>query len=149
MRAVIQRVTRASVKANGRTVGEIGTGLLVLLGVGKDDSEEDVRYIADKVSTLRIFEDSEGKMNLSVRDVGGSALVVSQFTLYADCRKGRRPSFTAAGEPEQAQLLYERVVRFLTESGVPTSEGIFQAFMAVELVNNGPVTILLDSKRCF
>jgi D-tyrosyl-tRNA(Tyr) deacylase len=149
MRAVIQRVTRASVKANGRTVGEIGTGLLVLLGVGKGDSDEDARYIADKVSTLRIFEDSEGKMNLSVRDVGGSALVVSQFTLYADCRKGRRPSFTAAGGPEQAQLLYERVVRFLTESGVPTAEGIFQAFMEVELVNNGPVTILLDSRRCF
>lgn len=149
MRAVIQRVTRASVKANGRTVGEIGTGLLVLLGVAKGDSDEDARYIADKVSTLRIFEDSEGKMNLSVRDVGGSALVVSQFTLYADCRKGRRPSFTAAGEPEQAQLLYKRVVRFLTESGVPTSEGIFQAFMEVELVNTGPVTILLDSRRCF
>jgi len=149
MRAVIQRVTRARVKANGRTVGEIGTGLLVLLGVGKDDSEEDARYIADKVSTLRIFEDSEGKMNLSVRDVGGSALVVSQFTLYADCRKGRRPSFTAAGEPEQARALYERVARFLAESGVPTSEGIFQAFMEVELVNYGPVTILLDSRRCF
>ena len=149
MRAVIQRVARARVKANGKTIGEIGTGLLVLLGVGKGDSDEDARYIADKVSALRIFEDSEGKMNFSIRDVGGSALVVSQFTLYADCRKGRRPSFTAAGEPDHAQLLYERVVRFLAESGVPTSVGMFQAFMEVELVNSGPVTILLDSRKCF
>ena len=147
MRAVIQRVKRASVKANGETVGEIESGLLVLLGIGKGDCDEDVRYIADKVSSLRIFEDSGGKMNLSVRDVGGSALIVSQFTLYADCRKGRRPSFTNAGEPEQAQLLYRRVVDLVRESGIPTSEGVFQAVMEVELVNDGPVTILLDSKR--
>ena len=149
MRAVIQRVKGASVRANGETVGEIGIGLLVLLGVGKDDSEEDARYIADKVSSLRIFEDLQGKMNLSVHDVEGSVLVVSQFTLYADCRKGRRPSFTGAGEPDRAKLLYERVVGSIAESGVPTAEGVFQALMEVELVNDGPVTILLDSKRDF
>lgn len=149
MRAVIQRVKRASVRVDADVAGEIGSGLLVLLGVGKDDTEDDARYIADKLSVLRIFEDSDGKMNLSVRDVGGSVLVVSQFTLFADCRKGRRPSFIDAGDPEQARRLYERVVEFLKQSGVPTSEGIFQASMEVELVNDGPVTILLDSKKAF
>ena len=149
MRAVIQRVKTASVRVNEDIVGEIGRGLLVLLGVGRDDSEEDARYIADKLSFLRIFEDSDGKMNLSVRDVGGSVLIVSQFTLFADCRKGRRPSFVNAGPPEHAEHLYGRVIELLKQSGVPTSEGIFQAMMEVELVNDGPVTILLDSKRDF
>ena len=149
MRAVIQRVKRASVRVDGETVGETGKGLLVLLGVGKDDTEDDARYLADKVFSLRIFEDSRGKMNLSVRDVEGSVLVVSQFTLFADCRKGRRPSFTGAGEPELAQRLYERVIDFLKQSGLPTAGGIFQAMMEVELVNDGPVTILLDSKKNF
>lgn len=149
MRAVIQRVKRACVRVDGDTVGETGKGLLVLLGVGRDDTEEDARYIADKLSFLRIFEDSEGKMNLSVRDAGGSILVVSQFTLFADCRKGRRPSFTNAGDPEQARRLYEHVTELLKQSGVPTSEGIFQAMMEVELVNDGPVTIILDSKKNF
>ncbi|UCD56440.1 MAG: D-tyrosyl-tRNA(Tyr) deacylase [Candidatus Hydrogenedentota bacterium] len=149
MRAVIQRVKRASVRVDDKVVGEIGKGLLVLLGVGKDDSDEDARYLADKVSSLRIFEDPEGKMNLSVRDIGGAVLVVSQFTLFADCRKGRRPSFIGAGEPRQAERLYERMIDFLRQSGVLTSEGIFQAAMEVELVNDGPVTILLDSKKAF
>lgn len=149
MRVVIQRVKRARVRADGKTVGEIGRGLLVLLGVGRDDSEEDARYIADKLSYLRIFEDAEGKMNLSVRDIGGSVLVVSQFTLFADCRKGRRPSFVEAGDPEQAQRLYEQVIEMLRQSGVPTSEGTFQAMMEVELINDGPVTIMLDSKKNF
>jgi D-tyrosyl-tRNA(Tyr) deacylase len=147
MRAVIQRVKRASVKVEGKSVGEIGKGLLVLLGVGRDDSEDDAKYIADKVSHLRIFEDSDGKMNLSVLDVGGAALVVSQFTLFADCRKGRRPSFVDAGEPKQAQELYAKVIHYLGQVGVPTSEGIFQTSMDVELVNSGPVTILLDSRK--
>ncbi|MBI4830198.1 MAG: D-tyrosyl-tRNA(Tyr) deacylase [Candidatus Lindowbacteria bacterium] len=149
MRAVIQRVKRASVKVDGAIAGEIGSGMLVLLGVGKEDSDEDARYIADKISFLRIFEDSEGKMNLSVGDIKGSMLVVSQFTLFADCRKGRRPSFIDAGDPETAQRLYKKVVEFLKQAGVPTAEGIFQASMQVELVNDGPVTILLDSKKAF
>ena len=149
MRAVIQRVNRSSVRVDDEAVGETGRGLLVLLGVGKDDTEHDARYIADKVSSLRVFEDSRGKMNLSVRDVEGSVLVVSQFTLFADCRKGRRPSFTGAGEPELARRLYELVIDLLKESDVPTAGGIFQAKMEVELVNDGPVTILLDSKKNF
>ena len=149
MRAVIQRVKRAGVKVDGETVGETGKGLLVLLGVGKEDSEDDARYIAEKIAHLRIFEDDREKMNLSVLDVGGSVLVVSQFTLFADCRKGRRPSFVKAGDPEEAQRLYRRVVELLEKSGVPTAEGVFQAMMEVELVNHGPVTILLDSKKNF
>ncbi len=149
MRAVIQRVKRARVRTQEETVGEIGRGLLVLLGVGKDDSEDDARYIADKLSFLRIFEDSEGKMNFSVRDIGGSVLVVSQFTLFADCRKGRRPSFAEAGDPQHAERLYEYVIEILRRSGVPTSEGTFQAMMEVELINDGPVTIMLDSRKSF
>jgi D-tyrosyl-tRNA(Tyr) deacylase len=149
MRAVIQRVSRAGVRVDGETVGETGKGLLVLLGVGKEDSEEDARYIAEKIAHLRIFEDDEAKMNLSVLDVGGSVLVVSQFTLFADCRKGRRPSFVNAGDPEDAQRLYRRVVESLDQAGVPTAKGVFQAMMEVELVNHGPVTILLDSKKDF
>jgi D-tyrosyl-tRNA(Tyr) deacylase len=149
MRAVIQRVTRAGVRVDGKTVGETGKGLLVLLGVGKEDSENDARYIAEKIAHLRIFEDDEEKMNLSVLDVDGSVLVVSQFTLFADCRKGRRPSFVNAGDPEEAQRLCRRVVEALDQLGVPTAEGVFQSMMEVELVNHGPVTILLDSKKNF
>lgn len=149
MRAVIQRVARASVKVDGKIAGEIGVGLAVLLGVGKDDADEDAKYIADKIVSLRIFEDDRGKMNLSVLDVGGSVLVVSQFTLFADCRKGRRPSFMGAADPEEAKRLYERVIELLDRTGAPTAEGVFKATMDVELVNNGPVTILLDSKKNF
>jgi len=149
MRAVIQRVTRAGVGVDGKTVGKISKGLLVLLGVGREDSEDDARYIAEKIAYLRIFEDTEGKMNLSVLDVGGSALVVSQFTLFADCRKGRRPSFVNAGDPDEAQRLYRCFVESLQQLGVLTAEGVFQAMMEVELVNHGPVTILLDSKKIF
>lgn len=149
MRAVIQRVARASVKVDGKIAGEIGVGLAVLLGVGKDDADEDAKYIADKIASLRIFEDDRGKMNLSVLDVGGSVLVVSQFTLFADCRKGRRPSFMGAADPEEAKRLYERVIELLDRTGAPTAEGVFKATMDVELVNNGPVTILLDSKKNF
>ena len=133
----------------GDTVSEIGSGLVVLLGVGRDDSENDAKYLAEKISNLRIFEDTEGKMNLSVRDINGSALVVSQFTLLADCRKGRRPSFVKAGDPQEAKRLYERFIDLLRQSGVTTAGGIFQAMMDVELVNRGPVTILLDSKKTF
>ena len=149
MRAVIQRVAEARVSVEGDTVSEIGVGLVVLLGVGRDDSESDAKYLAEKISNLRIFEDTEGKMNLSVRDINGSALVVSQFTLLADCRKGRRPSFVKAGDPQEAKRLYERLIDLLRQSGVTTAGGIFQAMMDVELVNRGPVTILLDSKKTF
>jgi D-tyrosyl-tRNA(Tyr) deacylase len=149
MRVVLQRVTRASVSVDGKVVGEIGAGLMALLGVGKDDTDEDARYIADKIANLRIFEDDRGKMNLSLLDVGGSVLVVSQFTLFADCRKGRRPSFMGAGDPEEAKRLYERVIELLGQTGAQTAGGVFQAMMEVELVNSGPVTILLDSKTNF
>jgi D-tyrosyl-tRNA(Tyr) deacylase len=147
MRAVIQRVKRAGVTVAGDTVAEIGEGLLVLLGVGIDDEETDARYIAEKVAALRIFEDAAGKMNLSVQDVGGAVLVVSQFTLYADCRKGRRPSFIGAADPEKARQSYLQVIELLRRQHVHTAEGIFQASMQVELVNHGPVTIILDSKK--
>lgn len=149
MRAVIQRVKRASVNVDGRVASETGRGLLVLLGIGKNDSEQDARCLVEKIAHLRIFEDDQGKMNLSVLDVNGSVLVVSQFTLFADCRKGRRPSFMNAGDPEDAKRLYKRVIELLGQAGVQTAEGIFQAMMDVELVNEGPVTILLDSKKNF
>lgn len=149
MRAVIQRVGRAAVRVDGAVVGEIGAGLLVLLGVGKSDTATDARYVAEKVPHLRIFEDAEQKLNLSVVDIGGSVLVVSQFTLFGDCRKGRRPSFTDAAEPALAERLYRNVVDLLKQSGVCTAEGIFQATMEVELVNAGPLTILLDSRKNF
>jgi len=149
MRAVIQRVQKAGVSVAGRKVAEIRPGLLVLVGVGKTDEEADARYLAEKISTLRIFEDPDEKMNLSVQDVEGEVLVVSQFTLFADCRKGRRPSFTDAADPEKARRLYARMLEFLKENGISTAEGIFQASMQVELINDGPVTILLDSAKRF
>ena len=149
MRAVIQRVKEARVEVEGEVVGRIGEGMLVLLGAGKDDTEEDARYLADKAIALRIFEDTEGKMNLSVIDTGGQVLVVSQFTLYGDCRKGRRPSFDKAAPPELAEELYELFVREIRERGVKVETGRFRAMMDVHLINRGPVTLMLDSKKEF
>lgn len=149
MRAVIQRVSSARVSVDGKPVSSISKGLLVLLGVAEDDTESDVQYLADKTANLRIFEDDAGKMNLSVSDVGGEILVVSQFTLYGDCRKGRRPSFIAAAKPPRAEALYEAYASSLRNMGLKTETGVFQAYMDVELVNDGPVTILLDSRKAF
>ena len=147
MRAVIQRVTRANVTVEDRVAGGIGAGLLVLLGVGKTDNPESASYLAEKIANLRIFPDEAGKMNLSVLDIGGSALVVSQFTLYGDTRGGRRPSFIQAAPPKEANRLYEEFVKSLRSLGMKVETGVFQAHMRVELVNDGPVTILLDSEK--
>lgn len=144
MKAVIQRVTRASVTVNGDRVSQIGHGLLILLGIGPDDNEEKASAMTKKIAALRIFEDDADKMNLSVRDVNGSAIVVSQFTLYADCRKGNRPSFIGAAAPSLASPLVDRFAELLTEQGVPTQTGIFGAHMDVDLLNSGPVTIILE-----
>jgi D-tyrosyl-tRNA(Tyr) deacylase len=149
MRAVVQRVSRARVTVDGSVTGEIGVGLLVLLGVGKTDSEADLSYLAEKILGLRVFEDENGKMNLSVRDVDGSILAVSQFTLYGDVRRGKRPSFDDASPPEMARRLYELFVEHIKTNGVRCETGRFQEMMRVELVNEGPVTILLDSTKGF
>jgi len=149
VRAVIQRVVEASVEVEGSCVGRIERGLLVFVGVAGDDSDDDVRYVARKITGLRVFEDAEGKMNLSLADVGGSVLLVSQFTLYGDLRKGRRPSFTAAAPPQQAEQMYEALAGELRRHGVEVQTGQFQAQMKVRLVNDGPVTLLLDSKKLF
>lgn len=147
MRAVVQRVTFARVRVDDRVVGEIGRGLLVFAGVEKGDGPDDIAYIAGKVNDLRIFEDAAGKMNLSLGEAGGSALVVSQFTLCGDCRRGRRPSFDAAESPAVAKPLYEGLINTLRELNVRVETGEFQAQMDVELSNDGPVTLLLDSRR--
>jgi D-tyrosyl-tRNA(Tyr) deacylase len=149
MRAVIQRVSSASVTVDSETTGAIERGLLVLIGVSVADTKTDADYLVEKISGLRIFEDSEGKMNLSVADVHGAILAVSQFTLYGDARKGRRPSFDAAARPEQARSLYEYFVEGIRAAGLTCETGRFQAEMKVELVNDGPVTILLDSTKTF
>ncbi|MGA2459217.1 MAG: D-aminoacyl-tRNA deacylase [Terriglobales bacterium] len=149
MRAVVQRVSRARVIVNGETVGEIGLGLLVLLGVGAGDTRTEADYLVEKTIGLRIFEDAGGKMNLSVAEVDGALLVVSQFTLYGDVRRGKRPSFDGAAPPEQARELYEYFVEKVRASGVRSETGRFQEMMQVELVNAGPVTILLDSAKAF
>jgi D-tyrosyl-tRNA(Tyr) deacylase len=146
MRAVLQRVRRAKVTVEGEATGEIGAGWLVLLGVAPDDNQKQVEWLADKIANLRAFADDDGKMNRSVLDVGGSVLAVSQFTLYADCRKGRRPSFIGAALPAVAEPLYEAFVIALKALGVPVATGRFAADMQVELVNDGPVTIVLDSE---
>ncbi len=149
MRAVVQRVASASVVVDAETVGSIEQGLLVLLGVGRQDTEQDAGYLADKVAGLRIFEDSAGKMNLAVDAIAGSILAVSQFTLYGDCRKGRRPGFGEAAAPERANELYEHFVSCLRAKGLGVATGVFQAEMEVQLVNDGPVTMLLDSRKEF
>lgn len=145
MRAVLQRVTYGKVEVEGATVGEIGPGLLVLLGVAKGDSERDAEFLAARVAQLRIFNDGDGKMNLSVLDTGGSVLVVSQFTLYGDCRKGRRPSFDSAAPPKEARELYEHFVNSLRQTALRVETGIFQADMKVSLLNDGPVTLIVES----
>lgn len=147
MRAVVQRVDRASVTVDGQITGRVERGLLVLLGVAAGDTDKDLQYLVDKVCGLRIFEDDAGKMNLSVQDIGGAILAVSQFTLYGDCRKGKRPSFDKAAKPEEANAFYERFVEQCRAKGLPVATGVFRAHMLVELANNGPVTILLDSTK--
>ena len=149
MRAVVQRVSSSKVTVDGEVIGNINKGLLVLLGVTHEDTSKDVDYIIDKVLNLRIFEDENEKMNLSLKDVEGELLVVSQFTLYGDCRKGRRPSFSSAARPEVATKLYEEFIEKITKEGIVTQTGQFGAHMMVDLTNDGPVTILLESNRTF
>ena len=149
MRCVIQRVNEASVTVGEELVGKIGRGYMILIGVSSEDTDKDLRYMAEKVPNLRIFEDEAGKMNLSIKDVGGEILAVSQFTLYGDARGGRRPSFSTAARPEQANALYEQLVAAWRAQGIHVETGRFRAEMQVSLVNDGPVTILLDSRRTF
>jgi D-tyrosyl-tRNA(Tyr) deacylase len=149
MRAVVQRVKNAKVEISGKIIGETGKGLLIFLGVGDEDSEKDCEYLADKIANLRIFPDENDLMNLSSLDIGGGMLVVSQFTLWGDCRKGRRPSFTKAAKPERAKELYEFFIGVLKKTGLKIAAGEFQEMMDVHLINDGPVTILLDSSKVF
>ncbi len=149
MRAVVQRVLNANVKVNEKTVGEIEKGLLVFLGIGNDDDNKDLDYMVDKILGLRIFEDNDNKMNLSLLDIKGEILVVSQFTLYGDVRKGRRPSFIDSAKPDIAEKMYNQFINKCEQKGVKTEKGVFGANMKVELVNDGPVTILIDSKKIF
>ncbi|HSW02247.1 MAG TPA: D-aminoacyl-tRNA deacylase [Sedimentisphaerales bacterium] len=149
MRAVIQRVGEAKVEVEGRIVGQVDKGLLVYLGVGTADTETDAQFMAEKIANIRIFSDEAGKMNRSVIDIGGGVLLVSQFTLYGDCRKGRRPGFDAAGEPGLAERLYEKVAQLIAAEDVPVQKGAFGAHMHVTSINDGPVTFLLDSNRLF
>src|SRR5256714_8362578 len=149
MRAVVQRVTRASVKVEEEVIGEIGNGLVVLLGIARDDTKVEAAYLVDKIANLRIFDDEDGKMNLSVKDVKGGLLIISQFTLYGDVRKGLRPSWIVAAPPEVAEPLYDFFVRQARTAIDVVATGKFQAMMQVELINDGPVTILLDSKKLF
>ena len=149
MRAVIQRVSHARVLIRGEVVGQIGRGLLALVSFGHDDTDEDLQFMVNKIAGLRMFEDEQGRMNLSVEDIGGGILVVPNFTIHGDCRKGRRPSFTAAAPPEQAEELFEQFVRMMADSSLTIASGKFGAHMHVELVNDGPVTLLLDSKKLF
>jgi D-aminoacyl-tRNA deacylase len=149
MRAVVQRVTRASISVEGETVGQIGKGLVVLLGVARDDTEKDAEYLVGKIGSLRVFDDSEGRMNLSLKDAGGALLVVSQFTLFGDVRRGLRPSWIEAATPEVAEPLYEFFVRRAKNYIDDVATGRFRSMMQIELVNDGPVTILLDSRKTF
>jgi D-tyrosyl-tRNA(Tyr) deacylase len=149
MRVVLQRVSSASVEVDNQTIGQIGNGLLVYLSVGKGDRDVDAEFIAEKLVNLRIFADQKRKMNRSILEVGGEILIVSNFTLHGDCRKGRRPGFDAADEPQNAQRLYEKTIQLAAQSGVKVEKGIFGAFMQVASINDGPVTFLLDSTRMF
>jgi D-tyrosyl-tRNA(Tyr) deacylase len=149
MRAVIQRLTQGQVHIDGKITAAIGKGLLVYLGIGKGDSESDAAFIADKIANLRIFEDADGKMNLSVRDVGGAVLIISQFTLYGDCRKGKRPSFDPPARPDVAEKLYDHTIKLIRDSGLVVETGIFAAHMHVTSTNDGPVTFILDSTKEF
>jgi D-tyrosyl-tRNA(Tyr) deacylase len=149
MRAVVQRVSRGEVRVGGETVGAVGRGLVVLLGVARDDRDQDARAMADKLAALRVFEDPDGKMNLALAEVGGGLLVISQFTLLGDARKGNRPGFTDAAPPEPADALYRQVCELLRGKGLAVATGRFRADMQVELVNEGPVTILLDTRKAF
>lgn len=149
MRAVVQRVSKASVDSEGVRCGNIEQGLVILLGVTHTDTEKDAEYLAEKIANLRIFEDNEGKLNLSVKDINGKVMSVSQFTLYGDCRKGRRPSFTQAARPEMANELYEKFNSYLLKEGLEVVTGVFQTEMQVALINDGPVTMLLDSEKLF
>lgn len=144
MKTVIQRVSESRVKVDGKTVGQIGKGLMILLGVGHDDTEEQADYLADKIAAMRIFEDENDKMNLSIKDISGEFLIISQFTLYADCRKGNRPSFVNAGKPDEASRLYDYFCQRLANKGFKVEKGIFGAHMEVSLINDGPVTIVLE-----
>ena len=149
MRAVVQRVTSASVTVDGKLISEIDKGLLIFHGVAQEDTYADLDYLTNKIANLRVFEDDKGRMNRSLLEIGGEALVVSQFTLYGDCRKGRRPSFIDAAPPDKAETLYQQLIEALSNMGIPVKSGIFQAMMDVKLVNDGPVTILLDSSKLF
>jgi D-aminoacyl-tRNA deacylase len=149
MRAVLQRVTRACVRVDEKVLGEIGCGLVVLLGVAHDDAESDIKYLVEKIAAIRIFDDADGRMNLSVKEVGGALLIVSQFTLYGDARRGRRPSWSEAAQPDVAEPLYESFIREARRSVDHVATGSFRSMMHVELVNDGPVTILLDSRKQF
>ncbi len=147
MRAVVQRVNKSSVKIENKIISEINKGLTVLLGISEDDEHSDIDYMVDKITNLRIFEDAEGKMNLSLFDIKGELLVVSQFTLYGDCKKGRRPSFVKAARPEKAEEYYDTFVKKCSQAGINTKTGVFQAEMIVSIENDGPVTIMLDSEK--
>jgi len=149
MRGVVQRVKSAAVRVENQIVGQIGAGLMILIGIGQEDDTDDVKWLADKILNLRVFEDDQAKMNLSVADIGGELLLVSQFTLLGDCRKGRRPSFSEAAPPETAKAMFDSLTEYLQKTGIKVETGLFQADMDVELVNNGPVTLLLDSKKQF
>jgi D-tyrosyl-tRNA(Tyr) deacylase len=149
VRAILQRVTEASVDVKGERVSAIGRGLLVLVGVGREDGPADLEWLSEKIVQLRVFSDENGQMNRSVQDIAGELLVVSQFTLYGDCRKGRRPSYSDSAPPEEAQRLYEDLLARLRATGVPVRAGVFRAMMHIALVNDGPVTLLLDSKKTF